>query len=71
MPGRPQEVKNANCSADKIRKFFNYKTKKTQIEAIQSMIKYIEKRGVRKFTYHLPVEIISNKTPKTWTEKIF
>lgn len=71
MPGRPQEVKNANCSADKIRKFFNYKTKKSQKEAIQTMINYIEKRGVRKFTYHLPVEIISNKTPKTWTEKIF
>jgi UDP-glucose 4-epimerase len=71
MPGRPQEVKFATCSAEKIRRYFNYKTKIGIEEAVLNMIKYIEERGPRKFSYHLPVEIISDKTPKTWSQKIF
>lgn len=71
MPGRPQEVKYATCSAEKIRKYFGYQTKITPESAIKNMIKYILERGVRKFAYHLPVEIISEKTPKTWSQKIF
>lgn len=71
MPGRPQEVKYATCSANKIRNYFNYKTKVSTEEAIIKTIEYIKERGVRKFAYHLPVEIISDKTPKTWTQKIF
>jgi UDP-glucose 4-epimerase len=71
MPGRPQEVKYATCSADKIRKYFNYKTKISTEVALKNMIDYIEKRGARKFVYHLPVEIVSDKTPKTWSQKIF
>ena len=35
------------------------------------MIDYVKKRGVRPFEYHLPLEIISEKTPKTWTQKLF
>jgi UDP-glucose 4-epimerase len=71
MEDRPQEVKFATCSADKIRKFFNYQTTVTTEMAIEKMIHYIRDRGVRKFSYHLPVEIVSEKTPKTWSQKIF
>jgi UDP-glucose 4-epimerase len=70
MPGRPQEVKHATCSANKIRKFFNYSTKVSTRETIQDMVQYIQERGIRKFAYHLPVEIVSEKTPKTWSEKL-
>jgi len=70
-PGRPQEVKFATCSADKIRKYFNYETKISLKESMRRMIKYIDTRGVKDFKYHLPIEIISEKTPKTWLEKIF
>jgi UDP-glucose 4-epimerase len=71
MEERPQEVKFATCSANKIRKFFNYQTSVTTEVAIERMINYIRARGVRKFSYHLPVEIVSEKTPKTWSQKIF
>jgi UDP-glucose 4-epimerase len=71
MPGRPQEVKHANCSADKIRYFFGYKTKITLEQSLQKQIDYIKSRGTRPFEYHLPLEIISEKTPKTWTQRLF
>lgn len=71
MPGRPQEVKHATCSADKIREYFGYSTKISLEESMQKMVGYIESRGPKPFAYHLPIEIISEKTPKTWTEKLF
>lgn len=71
MPGRPQEVKHATCSADKIRAFFNYETKYTTKESLQHMIAYIKSRGPSPFQYHLPIEIENEKTPLTWKNKLF
>ncbi|MEK7625379.1 MAG: NAD-dependent epimerase/dehydratase family protein, partial [Patescibacteria group bacterium] len=71
VPGRPQEVKLATCSADKARKLLGYKTKTSLRDGLQQMIDYIMERGPRKFRYHLAVEIINDKTPKTWTNKMF
>lgn len=71
MPGRPQEVKLATCSADKARKLLGYKTKTTLDEGLRQMIDYIKKRGVKPFRYHLALEIINEKTPRTWKEKLF
>jgi UDP-glucose 4-epimerase len=71
MPGRPQEVKFATCSANKIRYYFDYKTNISLKLSLEKMVEYVSKRGVRDFKYHLPIEICSEKTPKTWTEKIF
>lgn len=71
MPGRPQEVKHATCSANKIRDYFGYTTKINTRTTIEEMVRYISNRGPRKFAYHLPVEIVSSKTPKTWSERIF
>jgi len=69
--GRPQEVKLANCSADKIRKFYGYKPELNLEEGLATMIEYIRKRGTRKFKYHLPLEIVNEKTPKTWKDRLF
>ena len=71
MKGRPQEVMLANCSADKARKLLNYKTKYTLREGLKEMIDYIKERGAKEFKYHLDLEIINDKTPKTWKDKIF
>ena len=49
MKGRPQEVMEATCSADKARKFLNYKTKTSLDNGIAKMIEYIKKNGVKKF----------------------
>jgi UDP-glucose 4-epimerase len=71
VPDRPQEVRLATCSADKARKLFNYQTKITLEQGLTQMIEYIRVRGPKKFRYHLEVEILNDKTPKTWVNKMF
>jgi UDP-glucose 4-epimerase len=71
VTGRPQEVKLATCSASKARKMLGYKTQYTLRQGLQEIIDYIQQRGIRKFRYHLDVEIINDKTPKTWKNKMF
>ena len=70
MAGRPQEVKLANCSADKARKLLDYKTTVSLEEGLQHTINYIKERGPRPFSYHLDLEIVTDKTPKTWKDKL-
>ncbi len=71
MPGRPQEVRLATCSADKARRLLGYETKYTLEQGLMEMIDYIRLRGTKPFVYHLPLEIISEKTPKTWSQRLF
>lgn len=71
MPGRPQEVKVALCSSDKARELLSYQTTTSLKDGLGEMVKYIKTHGVRRFVYHLPLEIISEKTPRTWTDKLF
>lgn len=70
MPGRPQEVLHANCSADLARKLLNYKTKKSLDEGLKELIDWIKFKGVKEFNYHLPIEFTTEKTPKTWTDRL-
>ena len=53
----------------KARKLLHYKTSTSVIEAVKKTADYIRKSGVKKFCYHIPLEIVNEKTPKTWTEK--
>ena len=66
MPDRPQEVKLANCSADKARKLLNYETRTSLRDGLGEMIEYIKFRGVKPFKYHLDLEIITDLVPRTW-----
>ena len=68
-PDRPREVKDAYCSSDKIRKEFNYNATTTAKQTIIDMINWI-KPIKREFEYHLPIELITDQTPKTWTDKL-
>ena len=70
MPGRPQEVKDANCSADLARKILNYQTKTNLDDGLRELVTWIKNQGSKEFNYHLPLEFITNKTPKTWIDKI-
>jgi UDP-glucose 4-epimerase len=70
MPGRPQEVRHANCSADLAREILGYETKTTLHEGLTQLASWIEQRGVLPFDYHLPLEFTTDKTPKTWTERL-
>ena len=71
VKGRPQEVLEATCSADKARKLLKYETKTSLDEGLSQMIKFIKEKGTKKFRYHLDIEIINALTPKTWKDKIF
>ena len=69
--GRPQEVLLANCSADKARKLLGYEPQVRLEDGIQQMIDWIRDRGPRPFKYHLDLEIINEKTPETWSKRLF
>ena len=70
-PDRQNEVKYANCSAQKSKDILGYKKSKDIDDSLKDIINYIKKRGVRKFEYDYELEIFNDKTPKTWKEKIF
>ena len=71
FPDRTSEVKFANCSADKSKKILNYKKVKNIDESIDDIINYIKKRGIREFKYSYDLEILNEKTPSTWKNKLF
>lgn len=71
LKDRPQEVKLATCSADKARRLLGYQTKYTLEQGLSEMVAYIEKKGPRPFSYHLPLEIVNELTPKAWTDRMF
>jgi UDP-glucose 4-epimerase len=71
LPGRPQEVEHAICSSDKAREYLGYRTTVDLDTGLGKMIDYIAQRGTRSFKYHIDVEIVNERTPKTWTERLF
>lgn len=70
MTGRPQEVPIALCSSNKARRLLGYETKVTLEQGLQELASWIKTQGAREFHYHLPLEIITDKTPKTWSERL-
>jgi UDP-glucose 4-epimerase len=69
MPGRPQEVAVALCSSGKARKLLGYKTTVSLDQGLADLVEWIRPR-VKDFEYHLPIEIDSDLTPKTWTQRL-
>ena len=69
-PDRPLEVRDANCSADKARRLLDYRPTYSLEDALKESIEWVRPRA-RPFSYHLEVEIQNERTPRTWTEKLF
>jgi UDP-glucose 4-epimerase len=70
MDDRPREVKHAMCSADKARQLLDYETTIDIKTAVIRTTEYIRRRGVKPFDYTYPLEIVNDKTPKTWKDKL-
>ncbi len=70
MPGRPQEVFHATCSADLARQLLDYKTMTPLADGLNQLITWIDSKGPKPFKYHLPIEFVTNQTPRTWTEQL-
>jgi UDP-glucose 4-epimerase len=71
LEDRPNEVKEATCSADKARKILGYKTNISLNNSLDKIIDYIKKKGPKSFQYNYPLEINNEKTPLSWKEKLF
>ena len=69
VKGRPQEVLEATCSADKARKLLNYETKVSLSDGVKKTYDYIKKRGPKDFNYRLTIEIDNDLTPDSWKNK--
>ncbi len=69
LPDRPNEVKNAWCSSDKVRKLLGFKPKQPLRECLAEMVIYIKEHGTKEFDYDFPLEILKN-CPKVWVEKL-
>jgi UDP-glucose 4-epimerase len=67
MPGRPNEVKDAFCSSDKARRLLGYEPKQSIDDCLQKMVDYIKPAP---FVYDFPLEIVTDKIPKTWSERL-
>ena len=70
VPSRPQEVHLATCSADRARARLGYQTKFTLDQGLATMIDFIKKRGPKPFRYHVELEIINERTPETWKNRL-
>lgn len=70
MPDRPREVKHAMCSSDKARDLLDYQTTVDVRTSVSRTTEYIRSRGWRKFDYTFPIEIVNEKTPKTWKDRL-
>ncbi len=69
-PDRPQEVPVALCSAEKARRLLGYEAQ-TELEAgLDELVSWIAEEGAKPFVYHLPLEIINEKTPASWSQKL-
>jgi UDP-glucose 4-epimerase len=71
LEDRPNEVKDAACSADKARRILGYKTTVSLDVSLTKIINYIKKNGHKNFEYNYPLEIDNEKTPIAWKERLF
>ena len=71
MTDRPQEVKNAVCSAKQGAQICSDTAPRRSLDiGLHDIVDYIRAIGPRKFRYHLDIEIRNHRTPRTWTERL-
>ena len=71
VPARPLEIKQANCSANLARKLLGYQQQTSLDYGIEQTKNWILQKGTRPFDYHLPLEIVNQHTPITWSKQLF
>jgi UDP-glucose 4-epimerase len=70
VAARPLEVHHATCSSDKARRLLGYRTKVGLREGLTGMVEWIARVGPREFDYNLELEIVTERTPATWTRRL-
>jgi UDP-glucose 4-epimerase len=69
VTARPQEVKNAVCSARKARDLLGYRSTPTLDTGLDDIVNYIRTVRPRKFRDHLHIKILTIG-PRMWTERL-
>lgn len=67
---RPLEVKKAYCTVDTARALLNYKTIVSFEEGVKRMAEWAKELGPQEPVYLDELELVNDKTPDTWREKI-
>jgi UDP-glucose 4-epimerase len=67
---RPNEVKLAYCTSKKARKLLGFKPQDDIERCLLDMIVYIKSQGTKDFSDNFPIEILTDKTPRTWVDKL-
>jgi len=67
---RPLEVRDATCSADLARDLLGYESTVPLRRGVEALVAWVRERGPRPFRYHLPLEIVTDKTPDTWRKRL-
>lgn len=68
--GRPNEVPIATCSARKARELLGYETTVSFHQGMRELVSWISSKGAKDFDYHLPIEIVTESTPRVWTKRL-
>ncbi|MCS7207299.1 MAG: NAD-dependent epimerase/dehydratase family protein [Dehalococcoidia bacterium] len=71
VPERPQEVREATCSAMKARRLLGYTPRVPLRQGVAQMVEWVRAKGPRPFRYHLGLEIITERTPKVWVHQLY
>lgn len=70
VDARPLEVHQAICSSDKARALLGYRTQVDLREGLRTMVEWISAKGPREFEYSIPLEIVTERTPQTWSRRL-
>ena len=70
LPDRPREVKHASCSAAKAIELLGYNQTVDVRRCVRETIEYVKQNGAKDFDYSYPLEIVTDKTPTTWKDRI-
>lgn len=68
-PDRPLEVKHAFCTSKKAEKLLGYKTITSFEDGVTKMVEWAKLLGPQELQYLDKLEIVTDKTPKTWSRR--
>ena len=64
------DLKTAHNTPDLARELLGYRTSTSLDKGLEELVNWIQEMGPKPFEYHLPLEFVTPKTPKTWSERI-
>jgi UDP-glucose 4-epimerase len=70
ISARPTEVADATCNSEKARRLLNYRTSTGLREGLEAMIEWHRLHPSANFRYDVELEIHSEKTPRSWVERL-